>query len=141
MNRVHTIAFRSMMASLVLCSCLAARTLAQTASPSPQPSPPPTPEPKPADGDGGNPFAPEPAAPLPAGMTGSNANDPRAKLSPGLYDAGETAMGIKHLLLLKKPDAFQLGSDDPNNPKVEKTLGQLGVGDPSKIPAPLKLLF
>ncbi len=44
-------------------------------------------------------------------MTGSDANDPRAKLTPGLYDAGETSMGIKHLLLFKKPDAFQLGRD------------------------------
>src|SRR5262249_3460456 len=38
-----------------------------------------------------NPFAPEPAAPLPPGMTGSDVNDPRAKLAPGLYDAGEAA--------------------------------------------------
>ncbi len=68
-------------------------------------------------------------------MTGSDANDPRAKLTPGMYDAGETSMGIKHLLLLKKPDAFQLGSADPDNPKVQKTLGLLGIGDPSKMPS------
>jgi hypothetical protein len=74
-------------------------------------------------------------------MTGSDANDPRAKLSPGMDEAGEAAMGMKHLMLLKKPDAFQLGSDDPDNPKVEKTLGQLGVGDPSKMPPPLKLVI
>ena len=61
------------------------------------------------------------------GMTGSDASDPRAKLAPGMYDAAETSMGIKHLLLLKKPDAFQLGTDDPNDPKVEKTLGLLGI--------------
>src|ERR1041384_84929 len=109
MNRVLTIARLLMIASLVLCSCFAVRTLAQTTSPSPQPSPTPTPQSKPADGDGANPFAPEPAPPLPAGMVGSDANDPRFKLSPGLYDAGETAMGIRHLMLLKKPDAFQLG--------------------------------
>ena len=41
----------------------------------------------------GNPFAPEPAPALPPGMTGSDANDPRAKLAPGLYDAGEAADG------------------------------------------------
>jgi hypothetical protein len=58
-----------------------------------------------------------------------------------LYDAGEAAIGIKHLLLLKKPDAFQLGSDDPDSPKVQKTLGQLGVGDTSKIPKPIQLVF
>ena len=44
-------------------------------------------------------------------MTGSDTNDPRAKLAPGLYNAGEAAMGIKHLQLVKKPDAFQLGTD------------------------------
>ena len=44
-------------------------------------------------------------------------------------------MGIKHLLLLKKPDAFELGSNDPNDPKVNKTLTTvLGIGDPSKMP-------
>src|ERR671912_725028 len=102
MSRVHTIAFRLLTASLVLCSCLAARTLAQTTSPSPQPSPSPSPSPEPTKTPE-NPFAPESAPPLPSGMTGSDANDPRAKLSPGMYDAGEAAMGIKHVMLLKKP--------------------------------------
>jgi hypothetical protein len=83
----------------------------------------------------------EPAPPLPAGMTGSNADDPRAKLSPGLYDAGEAAMGIKHLQLLKKPDAFQLGSDDPDNPRVRKTLAGLGVGESVPIPKTELLLL
>jgi hypothetical protein len=141
MSRVRTTAFRLLTASLVLCSCFAAGTLAQTSRPSPQPSPTKTPESKPAAEDGGNPFAPEPAPPLPAGMKGSDANDPRAKLSPGMYDAGETAMGMKHLMLLKKPDAFQLGSDDPENPKVQKTLGQLGISDSSKMPKPLQLVI
>ena len=44
-------------------------------------------------------------------------------------------------MLLKKPDAFQLGSDDPDNPKVQKTLGLLGIGDTSKMPKPLQLVF
>ena len=139
MSRVHTSAFRLLTASLLLCSCLAAGTLAQTTAPSPVPTQ--TPESKLADGAGGNPFAPEPAPPLPAGMTGSNTNDPRTKLSPGMYDAGEASMGMKHLLLLKKPDAFQLGSDDPDNPKVQKTLGLLGVGDASQMPKPLQLVM
>ena len=89
----------------------------------------------------GNPFAPEPAPALPPGMTGSDANDPRAKLTPGLYDAGEAAMGIQHLLLLKKPDAFQLGSTDPDDPKVQKTLAQLGMGANRKIPKPIQLVI
>ena len=41
-------------------------------------------------------------------MTGSDTNDPRYTLKPGLYDAGEAAMGMKHVVFLKKPDAFQL---------------------------------
>src|SRR2546423_15653800 len=94
MNQVRTIAFRLAAASFVLCSCLAAAALAQTPSPSPSPSP----EAKPANQNNGNPFAPESAPPLPAGMAGSDASDPRSKLSPGMYDAGETAMGLKHLM-------------------------------------------
>src|SRR5712671_2282225 len=134
MNRVHIMAFRLFVASLVLWSCFASRTQAQTPSP--------TPTPKPANQDGGgNPFAPAPAPPLPAGMTGSDSADPRAKLTPGMYDAGEAAVGIKHLTLLKKPDAFQLGSDDPDSPQVNKSLGLIGIDDSSKMPKPLKLVL
>src|SRR5215204_620487 len=118
MNRAHTIAFRLLTASLFLCSCFLAVAIAQD-----------------------NPFAPEPAPPLPAGMTGSNVNDPRAKLSPGLYDAGETSVGMKHLFLLKKPDAFQLGSNDPASPKIQTALGAMGIGDAAKIPASLQLVL
>jgi hypothetical protein len=50
-------------------------------------------------------------------------------------------MGIKHLTLVKKPDAFQLGSSDPDDPKVQKTLGQLGVNGTSKMPKPLQLVI
>ena len=114
MNRVNTIAFRLITAFFVLCSCFAAGTFAQ---------------------------ALESAPPLPAGMTGSDTNDPRFKLSPGLYDAGEAAMGMKHLLLLKKPDAFQLGTDDVDDPKVQKTLGILGMNDTSKMPKPFQMLI
>jgi hypothetical protein len=87
-----------------------------------------------------NPFAPQPAPPLPAGMTGADVNDPRFKLTPGLYDAGEASMGIKHLVLVKKPDAFQLGSAEPDDPKVQKTLAQLGVSAASKMPKPMQLV-
>jgi hypothetical protein len=88
-----------------------------------------------------DPFAPEHAPPLPPGMTGSDANDPRAKLAPGLYDAGEASMGIEHLLLLKKPDAFQLGTSDPNDPKVETIVGRLGMGNNRKLPKSAHLLI
>src|ERR1043166_9292192 len=132
MNRVRTLTFRLLIASILLSSSFAAKTLAQTPSPSPSPTPA-APQ---------NPFAPQPAPPLPAGMTGSDSNDPRFKLAPGVYDAGEAAMGLKHLMLLKKPEAFDLGSNDPNDPKVNKTLTTvLGVSDPSKLPGAMKLVF
>ena len=114
MNRVRSIAFSLLTVFFVLCACFATESLAQTL---------------------------EKAPPLPAGMKGSNANDPRAKLKAGLYDAGEAAMGMRHVALLKKPDAFQLGSDDPDNPKVQQTLGQLGFGDSSQMPKPAQLVL
>jgi hypothetical protein len=111
-------------------------------SPSPSPESAKPAETKPANQEAEkNPFAPEPAAPLPAGMTGSDANDPRAKLAPGMYDAAETSMGLKHVMFSKKPDAFQLGSDDPDSPNVNKSLGLIGIGDPAKMPKPLKLVL
>jgi hypothetical protein len=88
-----------------------------------------------------NPFAAVPAPPLPAGMTGSNTNDPRYTLKPGMYDAGEAAVGLKHVLLLKKPDAFQLGTDNPDDPKVGKMLGQMGIGGGAKIPKDLQIVI
>jgi hypothetical protein len=74
-------------------------------------------------------------------MTGADVNDPRFKLAPGLYDAAETSMGMKHLLLLKKPDAFQLGSSDPDDPKVQKTISQLGIRNAAKMSKPLQLVI
>ena len=82
----------------------------------------------------------EPAPKLPAGMTGSNPNDPRTKLTPGVYDAGETAFGIKHISLLKKPEAFDVGVD-PNSPMVAKALKALGVSPDAPIPPAVKMSF
>ncbi|HEY6047019.1 MAG TPA: hypothetical protein VIU65_10480, partial [Pyrinomonadaceae bacterium] len=104
------------------------------------PSPSPTPQTKASSEEEENPFAVQAAPPLPAGMTGADTADPRAKLKPGMYDAGEASIGIKHLLLLKKPDAFQLGTTDPDNPKVAKTLDLIGVADSAKMDKPLKLV-
>lgn len=146
MNRVSSLALRFAVAAFVLSSAGVARLYPQApAQPAQTPGPsatPPTPAPaaepaKPAEDE--NPFAVKPAPPLPPGMTGSDATDPRFKLTPGLYDAGETSMGMKHLLLFKKPDAFQLGSADADDPKVQKTLAQLGVGNPAKMPKALQL--
>ena len=132
MNRVDIIAFRLILTCLVLCSCFVATTLAQTPSPSPSPD----------AAKEENPFAPEPAPALPAGMTGSDTNDPRTKLTPGVYNAGEAALGIKHLILIKKPDAFSLGFEDPNDPKVQKVLGLLGASssDMAKMPKSVQLV-
>jgi hypothetical protein len=146
MNRLPNVALRVAMAAIFLFS-ICGRVLAQApaASPSPAAAASPAPSASPAakngdDDDANNPFAPEPAPALPPGMTGSNVDDPRAKLSPGLYDAGEAAMGIKHLELVKKPTAFQLGTDNPDDPKVDKTLTQLGMGNRlSKIPKEMHL--
>lgn len=92
------------------------------------------------DDEDDNPFAPEPAPTLPPGMKGSDANDPRAKLTPGIYDAGETSMGMKHLALIKKPEAFQLGTSDPEAAKVKKVMDQLGINNP-KIPKEMNLVI
>ncbi len=116
MDLLQNLFIRSIFAVFILMMCFAGTSLAQN-----------------------NPFAPQPAPPLPAGMTGADTNDPRAKLSPGMWDAGETAFGIKHIALLKKPDAFQLPSD-PNDPKIDKAISLLG-NDPSKMPPPFKLVI
>ena len=76
--------------------------------------------------------------PLPPGMKGANASDPRAKLKPGLFDAGEAAFGIKHVSLTKKPASFELGVD-PNSPKVASALSSLGIGNPAQIPANMRM--
>ncbi|HCA60091.1 MAG TPA: hypothetical protein DEP46_19175, partial [Blastocatellia bacterium] len=78
--------------------------------------------------------------PLPPGMKGADSNDPRAKLSPGLFDAGEAAVGIKHISLLKKPAAFDLGID-PEGPKIGTALNALGIPDPKMVPAQMRLSF
>ena len=132
MNRMPSGGFLVAAAAIVLCFGVS-RVQAQAQA---APTPPPAED---AEEDE-DPFAPQPAPSLPPGMKGSDANDPRAKLRPGLYDAGEASIGIKHLMLLKKPDAFQLGTSEPDDPKVQKMIGQLGVGNTSKMPKPLQLV-
>ena len=130
MNRVHQL----LLSVIILCSCFATITMAQTPSPSPSQET--------TKKEQANPFAPEPAGPLPAGMTGADVNDPRFKLTPGFYNAGETAMGLKHILLVKKPAAFQLGSDNPDDPKVQHSVGQItNSSENSKIPKGVQLVL
>jgi hypothetical protein len=85
---------------------------------------------------------PEPAPTLPPGMKGSDTSDPRTKLAPGLFNAGEAIVGLKHLALLKKPESFQVGSD-PDSDKVKNALRGFGVraDDVAKIPGPQRLGF
>jgi len=137
MNRVQRVAFRlAAVAAIILWSSVSAIRAQKQAPQSSTPAPDAAKAPD-ADND---PFAAKPAPPLPPGMTGSDVNDPRFKLTPGVYDAGEVSMGMKHLLLLKKPEAFQLGTTDPDDPRVEKTVRQLGVGNMlSKMPKSLQL--
>jgi len=142
MSRVSSVIFRVAVAAMFL-GFGGSRMRAQTATPPAQAEKPATAAPAPAKEpeEEENPFAPQPAPPLPPGMTGADVNDPRFKLTPGLYDAGEASMGIKHLLLVKKPDAFQLGSSDPDDPKVQKVFGQLGVGNAAKMPKAMQLVI
>jgi hypothetical protein len=143
MNRVPSVVCYAAIAVLVLFSG-ATRLPAQNPTPTPQAqaqTPSPTPAAQEPEEEDRNPFAPEPAQPLPPGMTGSDVNDPRAKLKPGLYNAGETAMGMKHLTLVKKPAAFQLGTNNPDDPKVQKMLGQLNSPNVAKMPAPMRLVI
>src|SRR5436305_6031430 len=99
MNRVSSFVLCVIAVALTFSSAIN-RTQAQAVQPStpPQaeaqkPATPPSDEEK-EDGEDDNIFTPEPAPALPAGMAGSDANDPRDKLAPGLYNAGEAAMGI-----------------------------------------------
>ena len=143
MNRVPSVVWYAAIAVLVLFLGVN-RLPAQTPSPTPQAqaqTPSPTPAAQDAEEEDRNPFAPEPATALPPGMKGSDVNDPRAKLKPGLYNAGEAAMGIKHLTLVKKPAAFQLGTNNPNDPKVQKMLSQLNSPNLARIPTPMRLVI
>jgi hypothetical protein len=143
MNRVPSVVCYAAIAVLVLFLGVN-RLPAQAPTPTPQAqaqTPSPTPAAQEPEEEERNPFAPEPAQPLPPGMTGSDVNDPRAKLAPGLYNAGEAAMGIKHLQLVKKPAAFQLGTNNPDDPKVQKMIGQLNMPNVAKIPKPMHLVI
>jgi hypothetical protein len=142
--RVRIVAFRlASVAAVVLCSGVG---LIQAQTPTPAPATPAPAAQAPAASAKApeaeeNPFAPQPAQPLPAGMTGSDRNDPRFALKAGLYDAGEAASGMKHVAFVKKPDTFQITATSPDDPQVQKTLGQLGIGEASKMPKPIQLVI
>ncbi|HSI88762.1 MAG TPA: hypothetical protein VK918_06880 [Pyrinomonadaceae bacterium] len=128
MIRTHKPFTRFLFASLLSVFCFAAVAVGQTPTPTPE---------KPKDDTPQLDYA----KPLPAGMTGSSTNDPRSKLKPGMYDAGEAALGIRHVSLLPKPDAFQLGTTDLKSDRIRQTLGSLGVADPAMLPPASALSF
>jgi len=130
MNQIQNLTLRIFVLAALVCLCLPGNLRAQDPA-------------KPDDQKKAEQESPmvEKAPPLPAGMTGSDANDPRFSLKPGLYDAGEISKGLRHIQLLKKPDAFQLGSDDTDDPKVKTTLGSIGLPDTPMIPKPVKLMM
>jgi hypothetical protein len=132
MNRMYALAFRLAgvaFGAAVACSSWGVLQGQTPAAPAAQAAP-----------EEDDPFTPRPAVPLPAGMTGSTTNDPRVGLKPGLYDAGEVAMGMEHLAFVKKPEAFQLSSTEPDDPAVQKSLDLLGVGNRAKMPKPMQLV-
>jgi hypothetical protein len=135
MNRSQLLIFRllSTTFAVVFLGSVTARLQAQT----PPAPPPPAAKAAPAAEEEEDPFAIQAATPLPPGTTGSTTNDPRVGLKPGLYDAGEAAMGIKHVAFLKKASAFQLSSTQADDPVVQKTLDTLGVNK-AKIPKPMQ---
>ncbi|MGA7522652.1 MAG: hypothetical protein WBW84_09220 [Acidobacteriaceae bacterium] len=141
MNRtttgVKSIAFRlPAIAAFVLCGSVVSMRAQTTAAPAPTSAAPAAPAAAEPD-----PFAAVPAPPLPPGMTGSDTNDPRYTLKAGLYDAGEAAMGMKHVAFLKKPDAFQLNAMSPDDPVVQRTLVTLGIGATMHIPKSLQAVI
>lgn len=143
MKRKKSDAFRvAALAAIVFCSGVGLIEAQAPATNPPSASTTPAPAtPAKASEAEENPFAPQPAPALPAGMTGSDVNDPRYKLKPGMYDAGEAAQGMKLVATLKKPDAFQIKATSPDDPEVQQTLGRLGVGNIAKMPKPLQLVI
>jgi hypothetical protein len=131
MNLTRNTLRLSGLALALLTATTTVRLHAQAAAPDPKAAA------KPAATDELDEFKPKPAPPLPAGMTGSNTNDPRYTLKPGLYDAGEAAMGVKHIGFLKKADPFRMEATSADDPKVQKTLVNLEV-DASKMPKSLQ---
>jgi hypothetical protein len=133
MNRMRALAFRlagvAFAAAVVCPSYGVLHAQKPTAAPAAQ-----------APAEDEDPFKPQPPVPLPPGMTGSTTNDPRVGLKAGLYDAGEAAMGMEHLAFIKKPQAFQLSSMNPDDPKVQKSLDLLGVSNKAKMPKPMQLV-
>jgi hypothetical protein len=131
MNRMQSLAFR--LASVAFGTALVCSSWGVLRA---QAQPAPAAQEAPDEDD--NPFAP--AVPLPPGMTGSTTNDPRVGLKPGLYDAGEAAMGMEHLAFVEKPAAFHLSSLNPDDPAVQKSFDVISMRNRAKTPKPWQVL-
>ncbi len=129
----------AVVAAVVFCSAvvlLQAQT-SQTGAAAPQASQ----KPAQAADDEDDEFAIQPAPPLPPGMTGSNTSDPRYTLKPGMYDAGEAALGMKHIAFVKKPDVFQFTATSPDDPAVGAMLGKMAMHVTPKMTKPVQLMI
>ena len=75
-------------------------------------------------------------------MTGSDTNDPRTKLKPGFTTRVKQRWASSISCWSKSPTRFNSASDDPNDPKVQKTLGQMGASasELAKMPKPVQLV-
>jgi hypothetical protein len=131
----------AVVAAVVFCSgvvSLQAQT-PQSGAPAPATQASQTPAKAADDEDDG--FAIQPAPPLPAGMKGSDTNDPRYTLKPGMYDAGEAAFGMKHVAFVKKPDVFQFKATSPDDPAVGAMLGKMAMHVTPKMTKPVQLMI
>ena len=139
MNRIRNVAFRlAGVAAVGFYSCVA---LLQAQAPPAPTTQTPAASAKAAADQEEHPFAPQAATPLPPGMTGPDTNDPRFRLKAGLYDAGEAALGMKHVAFLKKPAVFQLNATSSDDPTVQEMLGKLGMNGASKMPKPVQMVM
>jgi hypothetical protein len=126
----------AVVAAVVFCSGV---VMLQAQTPSGGPAPATQKAAQAADDDDA--FAIQPAPPLPPGMTGSNTNDPRYTLKPGMYDAGEAAFGMKHVAFVKKPEVFQFKATSPDDPAVGAMLGKMAIHVSPKMTKPVQLMI
>ena len=73
------------------------------------------------------PFAPQPAPPLPPGMTGSDTSDPRYTLKPGIVRRGRSGDGHEARGVLEEAGCVSAYATIRDDPKVQKMLGKLGI--------------
>ena len=131
----------AVVAAVVFCSGVVSLQAQTPQTGSPAPATQASHKPAQAADDEDDAWGVQPAPPLPPGMKGSNTNDPRYTLKPGMYDAGEAAFGMKHLAFVKKPDVFQLTASSPDDPAVGAMLGKMAMHVSPKMTKPVQLMI